>query len=65
VKIPKTLEDIDLSSEKYCKTKDKRQFLLSHKKDMIIYASKYQLEILSASQRWHIDGTFDASPKQF
>jgi hypothetical protein len=24
-----------------------------------------ELEILSKSQRWHIDGTFDASPKQF
>jgi hypothetical protein len=32
---------------------------------MIIFASSYQLEIFSKSERWHIDGTFDASPKQF
>jgi hypothetical protein len=32
---------------------------------MIIYASSFQLEILSKSDRWHLDGTFDAIPKQF
>jgi hypothetical protein len=54
-KLPKTIQDIDLSSEKYNSTKDARRFLLAQtSNDKIIFSSNYQLEILSSAVRWHI-----------
>jgi hypothetical protein len=66
-KLPKTLSDINLHDHQiYKKTKNKKRFLLSHtSNDLIIFASDYQLEILSKAERWHIDGTFNASPNLF
>jgi hypothetical protein len=64
-KLPRTIDDIDLSSTKYNATKDDRRFLLAKTSDIFIFSSSYQLEILSQALRWHIDGTFSASPKQF
>jgi hypothetical protein len=64
--LPKTIDQIDLSSSKYNSTKDARRFLLARTSiDIFIFSSSYQLEILSQALRWHIDGTFNASPKQF
>jgi len=58
-RLPKALNEINLQNEVYSTTNTKRRFLLSHtNNDLIIFASEYQLEILSQAERWHIDGTF-------
>jgi len=64
-KLPKTIPEIDLSMEKYKLTKDGRRFLLLQTDEFIIFSSKLQLEMLATAERWHIDGTFSASPKLF
>ncbi|CAF0925869.1 unnamed protein product, partial [Brachionus calyciflorus] len=59
--LPKNIQHVDLTSERYSNTKYKTRFLLfdtNDKERIIAYASDNQLQILSKSQRWHIDGTF-------
>ncbi len=52
--------------EKYKKTIENKRFLLydsEDKKRILIFMSDIQLQILSSSVIWHIDGTFYTSPK--
>jgi hypothetical protein len=64
-KNPKSVDKIDLSSERFSNTLYKKRFLLFDTNDddrIIAYASDIQLTILAKATRWHIDGTFKCCP---
>ena len=71
-KLPNTEEDIDFSipqSINYTNTIDHKPFMRydNKKKDhrIIIFASDHGLKLLAQANRWHSDGTFFMTPKQF
>ncbi|CAF1122404.1 unnamed protein product [Brachionus calyciflorus] len=66
--IPKSLENIDLTLQRYRETTYHKRFLLFDTNDserIISFASDMQLHILSNSKRWHVDGTFKSCPEIF
>ncbi|CAF1097767.1 unnamed protein product [Brachionus calyciflorus] len=69
-KLPNQIEDINFEGDlnEYTMTNCKNRFLLYDDKQeerIICFASNIQLEILSKCKRWHVDGTFRASPSLF
>ena len=66
--LPDSLASIDLVNPLYNLTYYRKRFLLYDSFDTkrsLVFASDRQLEILAKGNRWHIDGTFKASPDLF
>ena len=67
-KLPSSIDEIKIEGE-WAQTSNKERFLITdsrNEKDRsIVFSSKTGLEILSASKRWHADGTFETSTKFF
>jgi hypothetical protein len=66
--IPKSTDDIQLNDDLYRNTADGRRFLLFDTNDqdrIICHASDHQLECLSMSKTWHVDGTFKHSAQHY
>ncbi|CAF1019326.1 unnamed protein product, partial [Brachionus calyciflorus] len=65
--LPKERSDIIFEDDyaRFTETNCHNRFLLFDTKDnnrIIAFSSDTQLEILSKSKRWHVDGTFKAAP---
>ena len=66
-KLPSSLVEIDLDGQ-YINTIDRKRFLLFDTRGterIIAYSSQRQMMMLAQSTRWHVDGTFKASPSIF
>ncbi|CAF1068910.1 unnamed protein product, partial [Brachionus calyciflorus] len=66
--LPKIKSDISLTFDRFKLISSYKNFILYDTNDtdrIITFASKLQIEILSKSTRWHIDGTFKSCPNLY
>ncbi|CAF1044582.1 unnamed protein product [Brachionus calyciflorus] len=67
-RLPKEISESSLNLDRFCMTSYSKEFLLFDTVDIdrkIAFASKIQLEILSKSTKWHINGTFKSCPNLY
>jgi hypothetical protein len=65
---PKSINDITFDDSLYTETADGRRFLLIDSNDdhrIICHATDSQLQCLSLSKIWHVDGTFKHAAEHY